>query len=203
MPPIAAIGKCANAHCSRVGPLKRKMCYPCYQLWLKRNPNPTNLTAIGKICRLCEKDKPLSEYTKTKHNKSGIMARCKTCVNEYQAVGRHQNPGRGTKYDQRWRESLPEAEKWRLYLLSRHRLTPEQYDAMLKAQGGGCAICGHKDAGDSHQRQIHVDHNHETGKIRGLLCGRCNRGLGLFTDDLGKLAAASSYLLQHTNVLDM
>lgn len=49
----------------------------------------------------------------------------------------------------------------------------EQYEAMLAAQGGGCAICG---AGPK-TRRLHIDHDHMSGKVRGLLCHRCNRAL--------------------------
>jgi hypothetical protein len=52
-------------------------------------------------------------------------------------------------------------------------VTDEAYEALLAAQGGGCAICGAKPK----TRRLHVDHDHKTGKVRGLLCHRCNRGL--------------------------
>jgi hypothetical protein len=56
---------------------------------------------------------------------------------------------------------------------SRTGLSVEEYDAMLKAQGGGCAICGNPPK----TRRLDVDHDHKTGKVRGLLCHRCNRAL--------------------------
>ena len=52
-------------------------------------------------------------------------------------------------------------------------VTDEDYARMLDAQGGGCAICGNP----PRSRRLHVDHDHRTGKVRGLLCFRCNRGL--------------------------
>jgi len=52
-------------------------------------------------------------------------------------------------------------------------VTDEAYEALLEAQGGGCAICGAKPK----TRRLHVDHDHATGKVRGLLCHRCNRAL--------------------------
>jgi len=52
-------------------------------------------------------------------------------------------------------------------------VTDEAYEALLDAQGGGCAICGAKPK----TRRLHVDHDHATGKVRGLLCHRCNRAL--------------------------
>ncbi len=76
-------------------------------------------------------------------------------------------------------------------------ITPEDYDAMLASQDGGCAICGVKDPSigmNTTRRYFSVDHNHETGEVRGLLCGRHNTGIGCFQDDATLLAKASQYL---------
>ena len=56
---------------------------------------------------------------------------------------------------------------------SRTGIPLAEYDALLAAQGGGCAICGNPPK----TRRLHVDHDHKTGKVRGLLCHRCNRRL--------------------------
>lgn len=69
----------------------------------------------------------------------------------------------------------------------------EQYEAMMAAQGGVCAICGTSDWPGKDNRP-HVDHCHETGKVRGILCGPCNNGLGNFGDDPARLRAAAAYL---------
>ena len=77
-------------------------------------------------------------------------------------------------------------------------ISPEQYDAMFDALGGACAICERVVAGKPPSRErLHVDHDHETGKIRGLLCGACNVSLGGFRDDPELLAAAIRYLMAH------
>lgn len=70
---------------------------------------------------------------------------------------------------------------------------------MLRNQGGVCAICGEIERvvkQDGLPRQISVDHCHKTGHFRGLLCGNCNRAIGLFGDDIDVLASAISYLQQ-------
>jgi hypothetical protein len=74
-------------------------------------------------------------------------------------------------------------------LKGRYGITPQHYDLMLKEQGGACAICGEQPDG-----HLYVDHCHTTGKVRGLLCQRCNTGLGSFNDDLGRTMGASAYL---------
>lgn len=81
--------------------------------------------------------------------------------------------------------------------LNRKRLydiTPEQYEAMLVAQDGRCAICRATEAGG--KGGWHVDHCHDTGKIRGLLCNCCNLMLGHAQDDSARLLAAVEYLTQ-------
>jgi hypothetical protein len=61
----------------------------------------------------------------------------------------------------------------------------DEYERMLEAQGGGCAICGAKPK----TRRLHVDHDHATGKVRGLLCHRCNRALPMWVDVVWLLKA--------------
>jgi hypothetical protein len=72
---------------------------------------------------------------------------------------------------------------------------PERLNEMLRAQGNKCAICLENLAG---KYGFHVDHNHKTGAIRDLLCGKCNRGLGHFKDNPLLLREAANYLDNHT-----
>lgn len=76
-------------------------------------------------------------------------------------------------------------------LKSKFGITLDDYDAMLVAQGGGCQICGAPPAGD---KRLAVDHCHETGRVRGLLCTPCNQALGLMRDDPNRLQRAIAYL---------
>lgn len=83
--------------------------------------------------------------------------------------------------------------------LSQYGLTPEDYSTILESQGGGCAICGCPPPAD---RCLAVDHCHKTGKVRGILCGSCNRGLGLFKDDVVKMKKAVEYLEHFSNSME-
>ena len=87
-------------------------------------------------------------------------------------------------------ESRPEnKEKKRARHLKRHYgISVEEYERMLCEAAGRCAVCGEE------LLAPHVDHNHKTGKIRGLLCPQCNIGLGMFNDSAEILAKAASYL---------
>jgi hypothetical protein len=71
-------------------------------------------------------------------------------------------------------------------------ITVEEYDEMLVTQGGKCAICSADEPGGP--GRWHVDHDHKTSKVRGLLCARCNRALGGFKDDPVILQSAIDYL---------
>lgn len=106
-----------------------------------------------------------------------------------------------------WREANPEKAKEnrrrhyeenrekaleysRLYSLKRKfNLSEEEYTSMLHYQDGVCAICG-----NTSKKALAVDHCHKTGKIRGLLCNRCNRGIGYLRDDPNVLNKASLYI---------
>lgn len=79
-------------------------------------------------------------------------------------------------------------------LLARVRkygLTMAQYEAMRKACDYSCEICGTRETAD---HQLHIDHCHATGRVRGLLCPQCNQGLGNFKDNVDAMATAIAYL---------
>lgn len=75
-------------------------------------------------------------------------------------------------------------------LMKAYGMTEQQYFAIVAAQGGGCAICGRR-AGKKH---LVVDHDHKTGKVRGILCSPCNVGLGNFQEMESRLDSAINYL---------
>lgn len=78
-------------------------------------------------------------------------------------------------------------------LVWHYDFTLPDYEAMLAAQGGRCAICG-TDKGNYRGHRLHVDHCHETGIVRGLLCNRCNSAIGYLDDNPRRLRRAAAYL---------
>lgn len=86
-------------------------------------------------------------------------------------------------------------------LKSVYGMTVGEHEHMLATQGGVCKVCGqheirrHKDGGSV---ALHVDHDHETGVVRGLLCHKCNIGLGSFDDNPELLRKAADYIEQHS-----
>ena len=135
-------------------------------------------------CYGCEL--PLTE----EHFTPGIWARgrgrCKPCQKAYSAAHYAAN-----------REATLERMKAR-NLMSLYGLTPEAYAELLEAQERRCAICG-AEAGWRHRqsgklKKLAVDHCHETGRVRGLLCDRCNTAIGKLNHDPALLRKAIDYL---------
>ena len=121
-----------------------------------------------KTCTKCKEAKPLSAYSTRKD--SGVVrlrGECKTCV--------------ATRL-------------WHSHLKRKYGLTLAQFNAVLAKQEGRCALCRTTKWGDDRKSNPHVDHNHATGVVRGLLCHRCNVAIAFFDDDIDKLRAAISYL---------
>jgi len=93
------------------------------------------------------------------------------------------------EYAKEWRKNNPEKVK-NIELCKRFGITLEDYNNMLESQNHKCKICG---GTDEHQA-LSVDHCHTTGRIRGLLCNDCNRGIGMFKDNPSTLQSAIKYL---------
>jgi hypothetical protein len=136
-----------------------------------------------KVCSKCGVEKPLEEYHRNKNNADGRVVRCKPCALETSVQWRKNNPGAHAKYMKTY------------HLQNRGRqygLEPGEWNTMLEAQGGACAIC--KGTGPGKRLVLCVDHDHVTGVTRALLCHRCNSGLGMFKDNPELLEAAATYL---------
>jgi hypothetical protein len=90
-------------------------------------------------------------------------------------------------------------EENRAQVFRKYGLTQADYDRMLAAQGGVCALCGKppNPNGIRAASRLHADHDHETGAVRALLCSTCNAGLGALRDDPALLRAAAEYIERH------
>ncbi len=111
---------------------------------------------------------------------------------EYQRGYRRKNREKIRTWLRVWRAKNIEKDrgyKRKYALRTKYGLTPGRYAAMAAAQDHCCAVCGRKSP-----RGLHVDHNHATGKVRGLLCGNCNRALGLLGDSAVVIRKAAAYL---------
>lgn len=147
---------------------------------------------MKKVCTKCGVEKNARDFHKRKDTKSGLRSHCKDCVN-VRNLTKYYLCGKTAESHQKARR------KWALK--NYYGLTPEDYDQMLADQNGVCYICGHppkfqrsKFGGSS---LLHVDHCHETGKVRKLLCNTCNTALGAVQDKVDTLEKMITYLKEH------
>jgi len=113
----------------------------------------------------------------------------------YQKAWRESEKGKAyqKEYQKSWRESSKGKEN---YLKKKYNLTIEEYDKMVKKQNNKCAICGNCETTKRNRKTnvLVVDHNHKTGKVRGLLCRDCNLTLGHLNEDIFILKNCIKYL---------
>lgn len=114
-------------------------------------------------------------------------------IRERTRAWRVANPAKVLEYGRRHNAKNPQKPQTR-QRLQRYGITQEGYEQMLAAQDHACAIC--EAPTWQHQKRLHVDHDHATGAVRGLLCSTCNMALGGFRDSPELLGRALQYLTQ-------
>jgi hypothetical protein len=129
---------------------------------------------VRKRCTDCRKFKPISDFPRNKNTKDGFHCYCKECNNARTRESRERLHGGSRHY----------------HLKHRYGIGAEDFDALVVQQGGVCAICGR-------EAPEHVDHSHDSGAVRGILCFNCNGGLGQFRDSVDSLVNAVAYLQAH------
>lgn len=134
-----------------------------------------------KRCPKCDADLPVDQFGKNRSTKDGLTQYCRPHWNEIAHRWRKRNP-------ERHKEFVRNAT-----LKSTYGITADEYDTMLAAQGGGCAICG----AAAGKRRLSVDHDHATGAVRAILCTPCNAMLGSSGDNIVRLQQGIDYLMEH------
>ena len=134
----------------------------------------------SKRCRKCGEVKMRDEFTVRRSGPrvGHLAAYCKPCASKQASAASQNDP------------TIYRRVQWRSKLKRLYGITVEDYNRMLAEQGGGCAMCGATDpnvGSRTYKKNVRtvfdVDHCHKTGKVRGLLCTRCNRLVGLANDD--------------------
>ena len=131
----------------------------------------------SKVCQLCNSSKPLENYHKNKQIKDGKHTICKEC---------------NIQKSKKWRVDNPEKAKTLNYR-KKYNLTYEQVGELRLKCGYRCEICDINEA-QAPRGSLFVDHCHETGEVRGMLCLNCNNLLGSAKDQVGVLSNAMQYL---------
>lgn len=145
--------------------------------------NPTTADGLHSWCRECHADRGRERYYRQKAD-STWAARNREATRVRTAQWRERNPDRVREITRG------------VHYKRNYGITVEDYNRLLESQGGACAICQATEtrtmAGKT--RRLSVDHDHETGAVRGLLCGGCNSGVGYFRDNPDRLRNAITYL---------
>ena len=149
-----------------------------------------------KNCTKCgvEYSATLEHFPPRKIRKDGLDSQCRKCKREYDKKYRQTEKGR--EVQKRSSRKYGRSEKYKLSfrkkgLKKRYDLTLEDYDRMFEGQNGVCAVCNSINF-DGHR--LYVDHNHKTGKVRGLVCRDCNFFLGHLEKNYSLLFRALKYL---------
>lgn len=125
-----------------------------------------------KRCSKCKVTKPASEFNRHSKRKDGLQNYCKGCSRAA------------------WKRDYHQKDHYlNVIIKNRYGLSRREYEEMLASQGGGCGICGTTD-------RLVVDHDHESGRVRGILCTSCNVSLGRLNEDVGVLRRMIDYLEQ-------
>ena len=135
-------------------------------------------TSPTRICRTCQRELPHSAFHKCPKHVEGIERHCKACRSAQSQAYQREN-----------------ADK---LLQKKYGVTEAAIEATYVSQGGRCAICREPGQGATRHGGLAIDHCHGTGQVRGLLCGKCNRGVGHFDDDPRLLREAARYIEKTT-----
>jgi hypothetical protein len=168
-----------------------------------------------KTCSKCNQDKDIDLFPPRKGGRYGTHSWCQDCFREYKKKYWEKNrdllsakrkasyeadPGR---YKKQMKEYYHKSDKvewayksWSSKLQREYGMTVEQYEIMLSEQGGLCKICGREETHRHFGKPVRmaVDHCHETGVVRGLLCRNCNVAIGLLGHSVSRLEKAICYL---------
>lgn len=143
------------------------------------------------ICTKCKVSKKVTDFYKDTRRKNGITSWCRECWKIQEAIRREKLGPKGRKNRK---------------LKNLYGINIEQYQDMLKEQNNLCAVCNNKESMVNNKsnkvQKLCVDHNHTTGKVRGLLCTACNKGLGMLKDNPDIVLSGYNYLMKYEEEID-
>lgn len=167
-----------------------------------------------RSCIKCKTEKDITDFGFYEPNRRRNI--CKKCQNEYGKQYRKNNPdfvikvnehrrpklieyrkmnrGKRNEYLKQWGKNNPDKKRAQKYR-NRYKIDLDCYNELFEKQNGKCAVCGSNNLGKKNAKYFTIDHDHENGNIRGLLCYKCNALLGLANDNIKVLQSAIEYLM--------
>jgi len=164
------------------------------------NNNKNTKDGLYIYCKECVKNKAHKRYVINKikilkQNNEWKKQNSKHMLKLSTKWAKENPEKRKTTYKKYEENNKPKRRNW--HLVKTYGITLTEYDSILKSQNNVCAICGEKESNTNNNgsiKPLSVDHNHKTGDVRGLLCDKCNNGLGKFRDNIEILNKAIKYL---------
>jgi hypothetical protein len=183
-------------------------------------PSPPGVQT--KRCCTCKCQVPIDQFNKNRTTRDGLEKRCPECIktarrNDLERIQAdpmarearnarkrdylEQNPEKAKEWSRRATRKRSKDYNRNSHIKSLYGITIEEYDGIFRLQGGVCAICGLPETRKNRHRgvcRLHIDHAHTAdGRVRGLLCSRCNSAIGLARDDTEILRKMIEYLERH------
>jgi hypothetical protein len=128
-------------------------------------------------CMKCKEIKVSTEFSRNRSTKTGFHTYCKPCHARQRRESLARNYGGSSRH---------------YHLIKRYGIGAAEVDELIRQQGGLCAVCGEREAKQ-------VDHDHETGVVRGIVCLLCNAAMGAFHDDPVLIRRAIAYVKEHSS----
>lgn len=153
-----------------------------------------------KVCTKCKLEKSFDCFYVSRVRKSGFDPHCRQCHRDYRKNNSSEISKRQKEYYKQNKSQFKDYELSKAYGIS-----IDEYNSLLAKQNGVCAICKTPETSKNNEgsvRNLAVDHDHRSGRVRGLVCMSCNTSLGLFKDNTTFLFNAAQYLqMNHENLL--
>lgn len=156
-----------------------------------------------KTCIRCLETKSLDQFYPAKTSRDKLQSTCKKCDLQKTAERQKANPEACRAKTKRWQIKNFALIKQKRKLIkdslmcAKYQITQEYRNQLLEKQSGLCAIC--RVVAHTSRKPLHIDHDHVTGKVRGLLCHSCNVGIGFLKENTEILENAKQYLSKHFN----
>lgn len=147
-----------------------------------------------KYCPSCNKEKDYSEFSKNKRQPDGYQSWCKQCGSDYNRQYRRNHLIEHRKYANDYAKNNPDIIK-NIRICRKYGITLDEFNSLIRIQNNKCLICYKEMIGTDR----HIDHDHITKRVRGLLCGRCNNAIGFLKDSPYSAINVTKYLIENNS----